>query len=120
MSTRLYRGTVIRGENTGTRLGFPTANIALQDPGVTGIYAAKVLTDDTEYEAGVYANQKRHILEAYLLGFSGDLYGKEITITLCEKIRNDKEFVSFSSEAELSRTIAEDIKKVREYFSKLK
>lgn len=118
MTTRSYSGTVIRGESTGTRLGFPTANIALEDSDVTGIYAAKVLVDDMEYEAGVYANQKRHILEAHLLDFSGDLYGKEITILLHEKIRDDKEFSSFSNEAELSRAIQGDVEKVRKYFRK--
>ncbi len=115
---RSYNGIVIKGENTGTRLGFPTANIPLEDMGVDGIYAATVTVDDIVYEAGVYANQRRNILEAHLLDFSGDLYGQSITITLYEKIREEKEFGSFANEAELSQTIAQDIKRVRAYFRK--
>jgi len=118
MNGRSYSGVVIRGENTGTRLGFPTANISLEDAGTSGIYAAKVTVGDALYDAGVYANQRRKILEAHLLGFSGDLYGQSITITLYEKLRDDKEFGSFASEKELSELIAEDIKKVADYFRK--
>ncbi|MES2134704.1 MAG: riboflavin kinase [Patescibacteria group bacterium] len=113
-----YAGTVARGESTGTRLGFPTANIPLQDAKLTGIYAGTVIVQGTSYQAGIYANQHRHILEAHVLDFSGDLYGKTITITLDKKIRDDKEFASFSNEAELSKTIADDIRQVREYFNK--
>lgn len=113
-----YNGLVIHGENTGTRLGFPTANIALEDTGVSGTYAGTVVVDDILYEAGIYANQHRHILEAHILDFSGDLYGKIITVTLHEKIRDDQEFTSFANEKTLSKTIANDIKRVREYFDK--
>lgn len=110
-----YSGVVIPGESTGTRLGFPTANITLEDISISGTYAGTVVVDDILYEAGIYANQRRHILETHLLDFSGDLYEKIITVTLHEKIRDDKEF---TSEKMLSKTIASDIRKVREYFDK--
>lgn len=113
-----YSGEVMRGESTGTRLGFPTANIALKDTEVSGTYAGTVVVDDILYEAGIYANQRRHILETHILDFSGDLYGKIITVTLLEKIRDDQEFTSFANEKALSKTIANDIRHVREYFDK--
>lgn len=110
-----YSGVVIRGESTGARLGFPTANIALEDTSISGTYAGTVVLDDLLYEAGVYANQRRHILETHVLDFSGDLYEKTITVTLHKKIRDDKEF---TDEKTLSKTIASDIRQVREYFDK--
>jgi riboflavin kinase/FMN adenylyltransferase len=111
-----YTGIVLSGEKTGTKLGFPTANIAIEDPNVTGIYAAKATVEGKTYMAGVYANQRRKILEAHLFDFSEDLYGKEITITLFEKVRDDKKFADFAGAEELSKTIALDIQKVKEYF----
>lgn len=112
---KCYSGVVIRGESTGTKLGFPTANITLEDTSVSGTYAGTVVIDDLLYEAGIYANQRRHILETHVLDFSGDLYGKIITVTLHEKIRDDKEF---TNEKTLSKTITNDISRVREYFDK--
>ena len=112
---KCYRGVVIRGESAGTKLGFPTANIALEDVNISGTYVGTVVVDDILYEAGIYANQRRNILETHILDFSGDLYGKTITVTLHEKIRDDK---VFTNEKDLSKTIASDIKKVREYFDK--
>ena len=112
---KCYRGVVIRGESTGTKLGFPTANIALEDVNISGTYAGTVVVDDILYEAGIYANQRRNILETHILDFSGDLYGKTITVTLHEKIRDDEEFTNKKT---LSKTIANDILRVRGYFDK--
>ena len=111
MST--YTGIVQKGAKRGKELGFPTANIALDDASVSGIYAAKVKVGDTEYKAAAFADQERKILEAHLLDFAGDLYGQSITIELLKKIR---ESALFTDDAVLRAAIAADIAKVREYF----
>jgi FAD synthase len=61
----------------------------------------------------VYANQKRNLLESHLLDFSGDLYGKEMTVTLYEKLAESK---GFKSDVEREEFIAWAVEAVREYF----
>ncbi len=112
---RSYTGIVIKGQGRATALGFPTANIVLEDGSMSGIYAAKVKVGDAEYMAAVFADPKRKLLEAHILDFVGELYGKEITIELCEKIRDSNKF---SNDKALRLAIEEDIVKVRNYFAK--
>src|SRR3989338_2901486 len=108
-----YTGTVIKGQGLATTLGFPTANIALPDDSVSGIYAAMVKVAGAEYMAAVFADSKRKLLEAHLLDYSGELNGKEIMIELCEKIR---EHGDFSNDDDLHVAITKDVADVREYF----
>src|SRR3989344_7945332 len=107
---RLYTGIVIRGKGRATALGYPTVNIPLEDLSVSGIYSARVKVGDVKYEAAVFADPKRKLLEAHLLDFSGELYGKKISIELCEKIRDSKKF---GNDEALRLAIEEDIVKVR-------
>ena len=108
-----FSGIVQKGARRGTELGFPTINIPLEDVGVSGIYAAKVKVGEEEYEAAVFADAKRKVLEAYILDFSEDLYGWKVTIELLKKLRDAK---NFSSEEELKKAIAHDIAVVRAFF----
>lgn len=108
-----YTGIVKRGRERATALGFPTANIPLGDDSVSGIYAARVKADDAEYTAAVFADQKRKLLEAHLLDYSGDLSGKNITIELSKRIRKHGDF---SNDNELRAAIAKDVADVRDYF----
>ena len=84
---------------------------------LSGIYAARVLVGGREYGAAGFADQERKILEAHILDFSGDLYGKEITIQLLKKIRDS---MRFSHDTALRAAIADDVACVRTYFSSLK
>lgn len=110
---KTYTGIVMKGQGRAAALGFPTANIALADGSVSGIYAARVAVGKKEYAAAAFADQKRNVLEAYLLDFSGELQGKEISIHVYEKIR---EHGDFSNDADLRAAIAGDVANVREYF----
>lgn len=96
-----------------SHLGFPTINIPLEDKDVSGIFAATVTTNSATYHAAAYADQKRHVLEAHLLDFSGDITG-EVTIELVEKIRGDE---VFTDDETLKTTMAADVRAVRDYFS---
>jgi riboflavin kinase/FMN adenylyltransferase len=106
-----FSGIVQKGFGTGAAFGFPTANIPLTDTTVSGIYAATVVLDGKEYRAATYADQKRGLLESHLLDFSGDLYGKELSVTLHEKVREDKVFDTVEA---LVAQIAADVAKVRQ------
>ena len=112
---KMYTGIVQRGARRGTALGFPTANIPLDDPEPSGIYAARVTVKEGEapYMAAVFADQKRKLFEAHILDFSDDLYGEHITIELHKKVRDAE---TFENDDKLRAMITEDIKKAREYF----
>lgn len=107
-----YKGVVQKGRKYGQTLGFSTINIPLDDRKVSGIFVATVFVDGKEHRAAAYANPSRAILEAHLLDFSGDLYGKEVEIELLEKLRDDEKF---EGEGALKAAIARDVAKVREY-----
>jgi riboflavin kinase/FMN adenylyltransferase len=94
-------GVVQRGDRRGRELGYPTANLALGDyqrPRY-GIYAVRVTLDDGSEHPGVASLGVRptfdpptELLEAYLLDFDGDLYGRRIEVALHAFIRDERKF----------------------------
>jgi riboflavin kinase/FMN adenylyltransferase len=95
-------GEVIRGAARGRELGFPTANIAL-DPGcglLQGIYAVRAHLDGRPYDAVASFGSRPQfdngepLLETMLFDFSGDLYGKTLTVEFVEFIRLERKFDS--------------------------
>jgi len=115
-------GQVVRGAGYGKQLGFPTANIdRRQYVGYGkkiryGVYAGIVeLPSGKKYKAGIVVgpNDKTGLpkLEAYLLGFSGSLYGKKLTFNLIKYLRP---FKPYKSEALLRAQISSDVKKIKQ------
>lgn len=108
-----YRGVVQKGKRLATRLGFPTANIFFdKKEKLSGIFAAHVRVEGKSHPGIAYVNRRRHMLEAHLFDFSGNLYGKEIEVELLKKIREDSLLVGTA----LRVAIAGDVAKVREFF----
>ena len=101
---QLVTGTVCRGAGRGAGLGFPTANLPLADGVLVpafGVYRAEAEVDGQRYPAcvnlGVHPTVgalARPVLEANLIGFSGDLYGKELAIWLQAHLRGEMRFES--------------------------
>ena len=102
------RGRVIRGEQLGRSLGYPTANLRLarrQTP-MNGIFAVRVRGVGNGYGMaeslpGVASLGTRptvggrmHLLEAHLFDFSGDLYGREIEVEFVARLRDELKFES--------------------------
>ncbi len=94
------RGTVAGGFKRGTGLGFPTANVPLE-PGTAlahGIYAVWAELDGIRHAAAAYLGTRptfddgSPMLEVFLLDFSGDLYGRELTVAFVDHIRADRRF----------------------------
>ncbi len=109
-----YEGEVIGGGKSATQLGFPTANIACEkDRMVSGIYAARIKVDGTQFDAVSYMNKSRDILESHLFDFSGELYGKHISVELLVKLRDD---MTFETEEEARAQIGRDVAAARKYF----
>jgi riboflavin kinase/FMN adenylyltransferase len=108
-------GTVVTGEQRGGTLGFPTANL-LVDPDLLvpefGIYAGAVGERRAAISIGVnphYGGTERRI-EAYLLDWSGDLYGDRLVVELWQRLREER---AFASESELIDQIARDVEETR-------
>jgi riboflavin kinase/FMN adenylyltransferase len=107
-----YTGVVQQGAKRGAALGFPTANIPLDDPDLSGIYVGRATVSGNSYGAAVYADRGRSILEVHLLDFAGDLYGITISVEILAKIRDG---VHFENDTLLKVAIAEDIAHARGY-----
>lgn len=113
MNLKTYKGTVIHGDGYGRKLGYPTANIKIIEP-LSGVFAGTVEFDGGIYHAALFAREGRPILEAYLLDFDGDLYGKEIVAQAQKRFRDARRF---DNESELRAAITTDIAAMREYFA---
>jgi riboflavin kinase/FMN adenylyltransferase len=105
-----FSGTVGQGRGFGRTIGFPTINIPLTDKSVSGIYAATVVLDGESFKAAAYADQERGLLEAHILDWAGDCYGKEVAIALGRKIRDA---AAFPDEIALMTAIAADVAQIR-------
>lgn len=116
-------GEVVHGKALGRTIGFPTANIEIGDPHKlipgTGVYAADaILPDCSSYRAVVNIGRRPTVdsdgaklsIEAYLDGFDGNLYGREITLRLIARLRGEKRF---SGLGELKDAIAGDVTAAR-------
>ena len=114
MEGSVYRGVVIEGSRRARELGYPTLNIKLEDSTISGVFAARVVLDGALYKAAAFADPSRTLLEAHLLDFADDAYGKEITVELLEKIRDAHRF---ENDEMLKAAIASDVAHVRDHLS---
>lgn len=115
----VVRGVVVVGDKRGRTIGFPTANV-LPDPALAvparGVYAGYVRVGKDEYAAciniGVAPTFERREsrVEAHLLDFDGDLYGREVDVSFLERIREEKRF---SGVEELKAQISRDAQEAR-------
>jgi riboflavin kinase/FMN adenylyltransferase len=130
-------GKVMQGDRLGHQLGFPTANLdvtglVLPPDGVYAVHAkilneteASNLTQNTPPSPSFRAvlniglrptiktGSPERRVEAHLLDFQGDLYGKELELTFVQKLREEKKFGSLQ---ELQAQIGQDIQHARKLF----
>ena len=113
-------GKVKKGRQIGKKIGFPTANIDIQNYVLArpGVYAIKVRTqNDKRYIKGI-ANLgyrptfkgKKLLLEVHLFNFSGNLYNKYLTVEFLKFIRKEKKFKDIN---QLRKQIKIDLKKAK-------
>jgi riboflavin kinase/FMN adenylyltransferase len=112
-------GTVKRDRGVGKTLGFPTANISYPSgkfPLKKGVYETRVRIDGKEYRcitnygARPTFGDENVVTETYIDGFSGDLYGKTLTVRFARYLRDIKKFNGIE---ELQAQLQEDIRRVR-------
>ena len=108
-------GTVVSGEARGGTLGYPTANLAVPAELVIpeyGIYAGRAGDHRAAISIGVnphYGGEERRV-EAFLLDFDGDLYGRRLVLELWRRLRDER---AFASEQELIDQIGRDVEAAR-------
>lgn len=94
-------GHVVRGQQLGRNLGYPTANIRLgrRTSPINGIFAVRVHGVSVDALPGVASlgvrptvNGVEPILEAHLFDFNGDLYGRRIDVEFVAKLRDEEKF----------------------------
>jgi riboflavin kinase / FMN adenylyltransferase len=111
-------GVVVGGAGRGTVMGFPTANIRL-DEGVTlmhGIYAVNAYVEGQKLKGAAYLGTRPTfdaglpMLEIFLFDFDGDLYGKTMEIEFIAFIRVDMKFRSMDA---LTAQMADDCAKAK-------
>lgn len=119
-------GEVVKGQQLGRTIGFPTANIEIQDslkiiPAI-GVYAIRVELENGSFYYGMMnigvrptvTEEKVIKLEAFLFDFSGDLYNQKIKVHLFKRIRGEHRFQSIDI---LRNQLQEDENTIRNYFS---
>ena len=108
------KGTVVRGDGYGRKLGFPTANIEIHEKLSAelsdGIYAGYTLLKKDKLPSAIIVSFGGTKIESHILDWSGDIYGQTIELVFGEYIRSYKKF---NSEKDLRKAIKGDIEKIQ-------
>jgi riboflavin kinase/FMN adenylyltransferase len=113
------RGRVVHGAKRGRALGFPTINLQLPQARLLprdGIYAVWAEMGEGRFRAAASLGVRptfgggERVLEAYILDFSGELYGEEVEVAFVKRLRDER---AFASPAELSAQIARDVEETK-------
>ncbi len=110
-------GTVIHGNGIGRTIGFPTANIQVDDPykalPKNGVYAVKIQVEGDSWRPAILnigtnptVGNEAVTVEVHIPEFKGDLYGKKITLSVQRYIREEKRFDSLE---QLREQITKDV-----------
>ena len=122
------RGEVVHGDKRGRTLGYPTANLVPDErfvyPG-HGVYAAHARVEDGEelmaaVNVGVrptFVTGRGLLVEAFLLDFDGDIYGRELRLEFLERLRGERRFDSAEA---LVEQMADDVERSRRAASLLR
>jgi riboflavin kinase/FMN adenylyltransferase len=113
-------GTVVRGDNLGKKIGFPTANLSAHNEQFppNGVYFAQAMLDGVIYPGVVnlgyrptVSSEKDRVLEIHLFDFDRDIYGSDLEVRFVRYLRPEKKFESVDM---LARQIALDVKQARD------
>jgi len=120
----VLHGEVIKGQQLGSKIGFPTANIFVlgEDKLIPkwGVYAATLDWNNKKYAVAVNIGHRPTVshslqlnIEAHILDFNSDIYGKSITLELHERLRDEMKMNGLDM---LIEQIKKDVQWVRDWF----
>jgi riboflavin kinase / FMN adenylyltransferase len=113
-------GTVVRGDDLGKKIGFPTANLTAHNEQFppNGVYLAQAKFDGAVYPGVInlgyrptVSREKERVLEIHLLDFDRDIYGKDLEVRFIQYLRPEKKFENVEA---LSHQIDLDVRRARE------
>ena len=121
-----YKGKVVHGNKMGEKLGFPTANIFVNEGLVlpkNGIYAGYCNINNKKYVTAFSIGSRPTIddvetvsFEAYIVDFDNNIYGIDLEVFLIDRLRDE---IKFDSLEELVNQIKKDVEQTVQIVSKL-
>ncbi len=116
-------GKVMRGKQIGRTIGFPTANVAVENPHkiipADGVYAARIFYDNKTYTSMLYIghslDNEYKTLEVNIFDFDENIYDKHLTVEFVARVRGD---IRFGGVEALKTQLAEDKRNVMQLFEK--
>ncbi|MBS1862387.1 MAG: riboflavin biosynthesis protein RibF [Actinobacteria bacterium] len=114
----MFEGEVVKGEQRGRELGFPTANLIPDERLVTpgdGVYAAFANGHPAAVNVGTrptFDSALGVLIEAFLIDFSGDLYGRNLRVAFVEKLRDEIAFDGAGALVEQMHADVEDARRI--------
>ena len=115
-------GRVVRGQQRGRTIGFPTANLQTVNRVIpkNGVYITATLIEGAWWRSitniGIrptFENQAQPTIETYILDWSGNLYGDVIRVRFLHRIRDERKFGGIE---ELKTQIQKDLRRAKKYF----
>lgn len=117
-------GIVVSGEQNGTKMGFPTANIEVKEPfkliPKDGVFAVRVEVENKTYKGMLNIGFRptlggsKRMIETNIFNFNEKIYNKSITVKFVKKLRNE---IKFNNINELKHQLSEDKKTALKYLS---
>lgn len=113
------RGVVVKGDQRGRLLGFPTANLEIDAKKILpadGVYAVRAAVGDEGYNGVTNIGWRptvdgtRHLTEVHLFDVQPDLYGKTLEVQFIARLREERRFAGVEA---LKAQIAEDAQQAR-------
>lgn len=122
------RGNVVRGARKGAELGFPTANLKAENEllPATGVYVTRASVGEHSYLGATNVGFRPTVhgyvapeptVETHLFDFSGNLYGQEMTVEFCFRLRDEKRFAGLE---DLINQVQVDIRRCGRYFERIR
>lgn len=114
-------GKIVHGDKKGSKIGFPTANIKLEENILlNGVYVVSTYYNKKVYYAVANIGYKptfngnKYLFEAHIFNFEGELYGKRLEFRIISKIRDTKKFKSIE---DLKKNITQDINTAKKFLN---
>lgn len=114
-----YRGVVVKGDGRGRKIGFPTANISIEDKLqiASGVYATNTICRGKAYKSITNVGLRPTFtdgqnvpitVETNIFDFESDIYGEKIEVRFYQRVRSEKKFNSVDElKAQIQRDIAD-------------